>query len=343
MIKPLTLFIALLLSSQVQSNSIGQLETELNQGHYSKASATGLSLLEQQPDNTRLQFLTAVALQNNNQLDNALQLYQKIIHTYPELPEPRNNLALIYQQQGEHEQAIETLIGSLKTHPAYATAWQNLNKIYQGLAGEAYRKALGKDDRPRSAINNIQLAALTTLYDPPVQPAVITATTELASAPPEPVASTPQIASSPAAPVVVTSPAVILAVAATPVAAPPTTIEQPEDTHQQLIYTLQKWADVWSQKDFDSYVDTYIADYQADKSSHQAWLEYRRPRILNPQSIIVKLSKFKVKSVSRKQAVVDFHQNFQSPDYSDKVIKRIHLTKTGKGWKISRELTIAVL
>ena len=333
MIKPLILLIALLLSSPAQSETIGQMEAELNLGHYSKATAIGQALLQHQPNNILVQFLTAVAYQQNNQTQNAQQLYQQIILDHPKLPEPRNNLALIHLQQGEHDQAIEVLIGSLKTHPAYATAWQNLNKLYQGLASEAYRKALGKQDSSRSLMSSIQLTTLTTLYDLPELEIIDTAPENIV------VATATQKPQAGPTLLVATAPAAVVTTTTETVTVEKTT----PNINQQLIKTVQHWAEVWSQKDFDAYIDAYTEDYKGDKPNHNDWKEYRRPRVLGPDFIKVKLTRFKVKSISKTQATIDFHQQFESPDYKDKVAKRIYLTKAGNDWKISRELTIAVL
>ena len=119
----LLILIFTFLSSPVLSNSIQQLESELNQHDYNRAAQTGLAILRQQPENIQAQFLTAVAFQNNKQPDIAQRYYQQIIRSHPELPEPRNNLAMIYMDQEQYDLAIDQLIASLKTNPAYATAW----------------------------------------------------------------------------------------------------------------------------------------------------------------------------------------------------------------------------
>jgi len=139
MLRVLLLLLIAVLPASAYSNSFQQLQSELEKQKYASAATTGLSLLRKNPDNARAKFLTAVALQNNNQPSLAKKHYQQLIQSNPELPEPRNNLAMIYLQQGKHDQAVDLLISSLKTHPAYATAWSNLSNLYKGLASEAYR------------------------------------------------------------------------------------------------------------------------------------------------------------------------------------------------------------
>ncbi len=314
MLKFAVSILILFLSPSVLSNSIGQLQTDLEHKQYSKAVKTGQQLLDQQPDNILVKFLTAVAFQHNNQIDSAKQYYHQIINSHPELPEPRNNLAMILMNQGHYDQAIELLITSMKTHPAYATAWQNLNLLYRGLASEAYRKALSKEKNPHSVMDKVQLSALTTLYDVRESPVI----------PPQPVKNIPLTGS-------------VSIVEKKP--APEPEIAKKTDP----VKSLQDWATAWSQKDFEKYIDAYTYNFKGGKSSHQQWLDYRRSRILRQGSISVKLSNFQIKSRGQSKVVIDFQQNFKSPTYRDKVIKRVHLTKTGNNWKITREITIAVL
>lgn len=319
MFRLLVLLIACLLSSSVYSNTIQQLQAELNKNRYSQAAKIGLAMLRQQPKDIQAQFLTAVAFQQNRQPEIAQRYYLQIINSNPELPEPRNNLAMIYMDQGKHDEAINLLIASLKTHPAYATVWQNLNLLYQGIASEAYRKALSTDDNSRTVMDKIQLSALSSLHS------VATPSPTL----PKPSAKTTKPLQLAAAPV--TSKKVLK------------TIAPPGNPQVKIIKSLQDWAHAWAQKKFKRYINAYSKNYKGDKPSHQTWVEYRRTRIMKPGSISVKLTNFKIKSYSQSRAIIDFHQSFKSPTYRDKVAKRIHLKKVNDSWIITREFTIAVL
>ncbi|MFT5739602.1 MAG: tetratricopeptide (TPR) repeat protein [Gammaproteobacteria bacterium] len=70
----------------------------------------------------------------DKQLDRAAELYTVLINKNPLLPEPRNNLAMIYLSQGDFDRASMVLIDALNTHPSYAAACENLNRIYKGIA-----------------------------------------------------------------------------------------------------------------------------------------------------------------------------------------------------------------
>src|SRR2546425_9737176 len=72
-------------------------------------------------------------------------IFTKLTQDYPELPEPYNNLAVIYASQGQYEKARAALEQSIRTHPSYATAYENLGDVYAKLASQAYDKALQLD------------------------------------------------------------------------------------------------------------------------------------------------------------------------------------------------------
>lgn len=313
----LFILLTIFFSRSVLSSSLQQLESEIGEHKFSQAAQTGIAILLQQPDNIQAKFLTALALQNNNQSDMAINYYQEIIHSHPELPEPRNNLAMIYMNKGQYDQAIDLLVASLKTHPAYATAWQNLNLLYQGLASEAYRKALSKERNPRSVMDKIQLTALTSIYDNSSLAALPETQTSSTDKPPTRSIKQQTI--------------------------PPPLQKPVKVTLEELTSPLLEWASAWSRKDFNRYINAYVSTYKGDRANHQAWVNYRRSRIVKPGSIRVNLSDFRIKSQTQTRATIDFKQSFKSSTYADKIIKRIHLKQINGSWKITRESTIAVL
>jgi tetratricopeptide (TPR) repeat protein len=84
-------------------------------------------------------------------------VFSKLTEDYPELPEPYNNLAVIYAQQKQYDKAKQALEMAIRTHPSYATAHENLGDIYARLASQAYDKALQIDSSNSSAQNKLAL------------------------------------------------------------------------------------------------------------------------------------------------------------------------------------------
>ena len=75
----------------------------------------------------------------------AIEVFTGLTQEYPELPEPYNNLAVLYASQGEYEKARGALELAIRTHPNYATAHENLGDVYAQLAGRSYDRALQLD------------------------------------------------------------------------------------------------------------------------------------------------------------------------------------------------------
>lgn len=309
----------IVLPQLVMGNTIKQLEQQLELKKYARAASTGMSMLKQQPENTRILFLTALALQKNNQPEQAQRYYQRLVTLHPELPEPKNNLAMIYLQQGKYDSAVDQLIESLNTHPAYATAWTNLSNLYKGLASEAYRKALSEDNNTTSVMDSIQLTAMTHIYALPAQMQV---------AQTEPLVTAMKKAPAPA-------------VTKTRVAKSDANANTARE--KAIVTSLEQWAHDWSNKDFDNYIAAYIPTYKGNKPNHEDWVAYRNSRINRPGKLQVKLKNIHIKSHNRQFAVIDFDQSYQSANYRDKVRKRVHFMQTRQGWKITKERTLAVL
>lgn len=309
----------------LHSNTLAQLKNELLQQQYSRAATTGLALLRKTPQDDQILFLTALAFQQDQQPQQALKYYQQLNQHNPGLPEPLNNMALIHLQQGDHDQAVDALIASLKTHPAYATAWQNLRNLYQGLASEAYRKALSEENKTSKVLDKIQLTALNNLHslvgNPAPQKEQVIQPIQLDQTPAAPAPNDENIGEAKAR-------------------KPEISIDELE---QQLIQTVKNWASAWSNRDFENYVNAYTDNYKGGKSNHRAWVDYRRSRILQAGKINVNVNYIRIKSRNAHRAIIDFEQAFKSPTYRDRVVKRIILTKQDNHWKISQERILSVL
>ncbi|MDH4275597.1 MAG: tetratricopeptide repeat protein [Gammaproteobacteria bacterium] len=87
-------------------------------------------------------FLLGWAAQASQQLNQAIDAYEKLLQLRPDLPEAYNNLAVLYAARGDDKRARDYLFTALNTHPSYALAYQNLNQLYASLASNAYNRAL---------------------------------------------------------------------------------------------------------------------------------------------------------------------------------------------------------
>jgi ketosteroid isomerase-like protein len=151
------------------------------------------ALLAKQPADAQIRFMKGVMLSETRPAD-AIAIFTKLTQDYPKLPEPYNNLAVLYAAAGQYDKARAALDKALRTHPAYATAFDNLGDVHARLASQAYDKALQiQPGKPAPA----QLALVRTLTLPGAQ----SATLAVAPVAPAPVtaAITPAAAAQPPA------------------------------------------------------------------------------------------------------------------------------------------------
>lgn len=87
---------------------------------------------------TQMRFTRGLLLADLHRTDEAILVFSKLTQDYPGLPEPYNNLAALYATRGQYEEAQDALERGLRTDPAYATAYRNLNEINTRLASKAY-------------------------------------------------------------------------------------------------------------------------------------------------------------------------------------------------------------
>ncbi|OSM02356.1 hypothetical protein MAIT1_02489 [Magnetofaba australis IT-1] len=116
------------------------------------------ALLKSRPSDVEARFLKGVILTRQGNFTGAIKQFHDLTVERPDLPEPYNNLAVLYANQGMFDLARESLLKAIKTHPSYATAHQNLRDIYGKLAAQAYSRAL-KMETPQS--DSAKLALVT--------------------------------------------------------------------------------------------------------------------------------------------------------------------------------------
>jgi tetratricopeptide (TPR) repeat protein len=109
------------------------------------------------PGDAQARFLKGVILTAQGRHEDAIGVFAALVQEYPELPEPRNNLAVLYAAKGQYEQARNELELAIRTAPDYAVAHENLGDIYARLAGEEYRRAAALDRNNITAAPKLKL------------------------------------------------------------------------------------------------------------------------------------------------------------------------------------------
>lgn len=110
------------------------------------------------PRNVQLRFIRSRTQIELKEIEAAKATLLEITQQFPEIPEPYNNLAVLYAQSGQLEQAKDYLEMALKVQPKFATALENLGDVYTRLAARAYGKALIQDKKLLSVRKKMRLA-----------------------------------------------------------------------------------------------------------------------------------------------------------------------------------------
>src|SRR5512134_85058 len=115
------------------------------QGLHAQAMEKVNTVLATKPKDAQARFLKGLIQTEQGNTADAIATFTALTEDFPELPEPYNNLAVIYAGQGQYEKAKVALEMAIRTHPTYATAHENLGDIYAKMASQAYDRALQLD------------------------------------------------------------------------------------------------------------------------------------------------------------------------------------------------------
>ena len=118
---------------------------------YPAAAARIEGLLAQRPREAQARFLKGIVQTAQGEADAAIVTFRALTEDYPELPEPYNNLAVLYAQKGDYNGARAALETALTTAPGFAIAHENLGDIYARLAAANYDRAATLDRDNKSA------------------------------------------------------------------------------------------------------------------------------------------------------------------------------------------------
>ena len=128
-------------AAQAQANDYAEITQLLKAGKAAEALTKADQRLSATPRDPQLRFLKGVAQADSGRPADAVATFTKLTEDYPELPEPYNNLAVLYAGQGQLEQARGALLQAVRNNPSYPVAYENLGDIYLRLAHEAFSQA----------------------------------------------------------------------------------------------------------------------------------------------------------------------------------------------------------
>jgi hypothetical protein len=320
--------------------------------------------LAKQPRDARARFLRGVILSEEGKRAEAIGVFTSLTQDFPELPEPYNNLAVLYAGQGNYERAREALLMAIRTHPGYANAHENLGDVYAAMARHAYEKTIELDKKNQSAPQ--KLAVLRELLPhkkeaagtpQPAAAAQGEAVVQAAPVPSEPrtealpsVAPTPsntvepppageaRLDASPESPALASAPQ---GGAAEP-AAPMQEAEAPSVPVQQriegVLHSVDGWAQAWSRRDADAYLSFYAPSFRPPKGEPRAkWEATRRADFARLRNLSVKVVAPQVTFRDQQHASVTFAQEYASATQKVSGRKTLELVRDGERWLIEQE------
>ena len=124
-------------------------------GKFDDAEKRADAYLKNSPKDAQMRFLKGVIVSQRGSRDEAIAIFSALTQDYPELPEPYNNLAVIYAAQGQYDNARTALESAVRVAPNDATAYENLGDIYAALAARAYRDARRHDANNAAALRKL--------------------------------------------------------------------------------------------------------------------------------------------------------------------------------------------
>ena len=293
---------ALLGAGVVHADDYAEVTQLLKVGKAVEALAKVNQRLATAPRDPQLRFLRGVAQTDSGQQADAIATFTQLTQEYPELPEPYNNLAVLYAGQNQLDKARTALEMAIRTNPAYAVAHENLGDIYARLASQAYGKALQLDANSAASLQP-KLALIRQMLS------ADTAAGKQARA-----------ASSPA-----------------PAPAPVAASDAPT---QAVVAAVQAWAGAWAAKDLPAYLGSYDPSFApSGRQTRAAWEKERKARIQGNAKIDVQVSDIVV-AIQGDKATARFRQAY-STDSSASVSSRktLKLLNRGGRWAIVGETT----
>ena len=349
---------ALLASPLAQADDYSDVNQLLRLGKHTEALARANQYLASKPRDPQMRFLKGVIQSESGKPGDATATFVKLTEEFPELPEPYNNLAVLYASQGQYDKARIALEMAIRTNPSYATAQENLGDVYARMANQAYNKALQLDTgntavQPKLAVIHELFSVAAKGASAAKTPAPAPAPVAAAALAPAPapastsVATAPKPAPKPApapAPTPAPAPAVVAA-AAPAVAPPPTAAPKPAPVaadsaaQKSVEAAVHAWASAWSSQNMDGYLGAYDKTFAPPrKASRKSWEQERRARIVGKSSIQVKISDLSV-NVKGNKATAKFQQGYSAGKLQVSSRKTLDLVKSGERWLIVREST----
>jgi tetratricopeptide (TPR) repeat protein len=323
------------------ADNLPEVQRLIKQAQYPQALEKVDAYLSNKPKDAQGRFLKGLIFTEMNKPAEAIAVFTKLTEDYPELPEPYNNLAVLYAQQKQYDKARTALEMAIRTHPSYAIAYENLGDVYAKLASQAYDKALQLDNSNSTTQNKLALIRdlITTSSKGSAKPTPPVAV----AAAPSPAA--PAATAKPVAPATVTPTASVIATTPGAASTAPAKVTEakPAPTKadgatEDISKAIATWASAWSRKDMKTYLAAYASDFDTpDGLSRKAWEEQRQTRIAGKAGKISLSYDEPQITINGDKATAKFRQHYKAPGLTSSTTKTLNLVRSGSKWLIKDE------
>ena len=154
----LTGFALAVLTQLAGAQTLAEIQGLMKQGKMPQALDKVDLYLAAQPRDAQGPFTKGLILSEMGRPDDAIAVFTGLTENFPELPEPYNNLAVLYARQKQYDRAQMALEMAIRTHPSYAVAYENLGDIHAKLASQSYDKAVQLDAAGKTARAKLTMA-----------------------------------------------------------------------------------------------------------------------------------------------------------------------------------------
>jgi tetratricopeptide (TPR) repeat protein len=279
-----------------------------------------------QPRDAQGPFTKGLILSEMGRSQEAIAVFTGLTENFPELPEPYNNLAVLYAQQQQFDKARAALEMAIHTHPSYSIAHENLGDVYAKLASQAYGKAL-----QLGSLNKATQTKLSMVRELISVPGRYDEKRAMASAGrnvPVPMNVAPVE--------VLPAPAPMPAPVAKP-GAGETRGATVDEVKSEIAEIVRDWAKTWSSKDVEAYLSFYAGNFQTPRGmTRREWEAERWQRIDKPGRLRVVVDNIRV-SVSGDRATARFRQRYTSATLRTQTNKTLVFVESENGWLILQE------
>jgi len=340
----LSMLLTSVLAAKAWADDFSDIAQLSREGKFVEALAKADVYLSARPKDAQMRLLKGIVQRDAGKPNDALITFARMTEDFPELPEPYNNLGVIYADQNQLDKARAAFEMALRTNPSYSTVHANLADVYGLLSSAAYNKALQIDLNNAAVAPKLALVRqIITLNPTKLSAAQLAALPKLQPAP-APAAPPAQVAIAPVKPAA--EPAPRAAPVPDPASKPAREVPQPAQkpaplvdtsTNREVEKAVQNWATAWGDKNLKAYFAAYGRDFDpAGKQGRSAWEEERRARIEGKASISIKITDLQT-LVRGNTALVKFRQDYRANGIAISSRKTLEMVRQGDNWKIVRE------